>query len=828
MEGAHSRFRRVLAAVARPLLGVALGAALVAGVTVPAQAAADPKPSAAQDLVPSEGAYFGSILDWSSDSVADQADRLGSPAAVYQHEAGYPMTAAEKDYVRQFFSQTASAGAVPLLAIRPSVALSDLTEADAERLVDDLEEIAAPSGAGFWLSFAPDMNVPWVEWGQRPDDYRAAFTQLADVVHERLPGVGMLWSPFWGGDYPFSGARAASGALAAADTDSDGDVDGSDDPYAPYYPGDDVVDGVGLSVYHDSSGGGSPVNTVPADGEFVARLTGSDGAAPDFYGTYTSAARPLLVETAAFSSPAAGGPGELAIKQAWWQQIEAAIAPGQLERLRAVVWRDTGTTRGAVGETVIDWSITLGSAAVRDAFRASLADAAFVLGPVREPVEASAAGSREGLRLDGVLAWVVVAVVAAGIVVLTVAALRRRSPGRLAYSGSPARDARIDLLRGMAIVFVVINHVGLVSLLQDVTQEFLGVVSGAELFVLLSGAVLGLVYRPKLVSGGIGEVIIRTGQRAWKLYYTALAVVVLIFFLALIPVLNGTVVTTFTDQGTGAAGQSATGRVYDLYASADALLRYPVDPHAVVDFLLLRMGPWQFNVMGLYVVLLVVSPLVLWALGRRWWPWVLGISLALYVVGLTTRFRLLPSQFEDSFPLLVWQLLFVGGMTAGFYRREIIAWFSSRAGKVVLCALIAVAAVLMVFSWNNPYTSSSLDVRLAIVPDNVFRAVYGLLFERTYLEPGRLLNVIVLLVALYALLTAYWRPIKRTLGWFLIPLGQATLYVFIMHVFFVLIAASIPILREGNVWINTLANLVILALLWVMVRTRFLFRLVPR
>ena len=65
-------------------------------------------------------------------------------------------------------------------------------------------------------------------------------------------------------------------------------------------------------------------------------------------------------------------------------------------------------------------------------------------------------------------------------------------------------------------------------------------------------------------------------------------------------------------------------------------------------------------------------------------------------------------------------------------------------------------------------------------------------------------------------------------GGFLVPLGQSTLYVFVMHVFFALAVASIPVLTRGDLLLDTLANVVVLALLWVMVRTRFLFAVVPR
>jgi hypothetical protein len=47
-------------------------------------------------------------------------------------------------------------------------------------------------------------------------------------------------------------------------------------------------------------------------------------------------------------------------------------------------------------------------------------------------------------------------------------------------------------------------------------------------------------------------------------------------------------------------------------------------------------------------------------------------------------------------------------------------------------------------------------------------------------------------------------------------------------VFFALIASNIPALAGGNLWLNTGAYVVILGLLWTMVKTRFLFAVVPR
>jgi hypothetical protein len=77
----------------------------------------------------------------------------------------------------------------------------------------------------------------------------------------------------------------------------------------------------------------------------------------------------------------------------------------------------------------------------------------------------------------------------------------------------------VDFLRGLAIVFVVVNHVGMTSLFQLFTQEAVGFVSGAELFVLFSGLVLGMVFGPR-VKDNFGDVVDHTTKRAGKLYAT--------------------------------------------------------------------------------------------------------------------------------------------------------------------------------------------------------------------------------------------------------------------------------------------------------------------
>lgn len=436
-----------------------------------------------------------------------------------------------------------------------------------------------------------------------------------------------------------------------------------------------------------------------------------------------------------------------------------------------------------------------------------------------------------GVTLDAAASWTVVGAVAAAAAVLLGYGLWRGGGSPWGYrdpeGGGRARDLRIDLLRGLAITFVVLNHVTLASLWQLLTQETVGAVSGAELFVAISGVVLGIVYRARVAVGSLADAVLALLARAWKLYYTAVFVVLSVYLLALLPGTDGEVVTTYSETANSVTGEG-DAPVYDLYPNIERFADYPVPGYVFRHVLLLEWGPWQFNVMGLYVVLLLVTPLLLWALVRRAWFVPLALSWALYAYNAVEPTRLLPSQFEDSFPLLTWQVLFVHGLVVGYHRERLLRWAGTAVGRAVVALIVVGALALAVFAWNNPYLAHAYDVRLGLVDESLFEAVYTGYFDRTYLEIGRLLNVFALLVAAYAFLTVFWRPVHRAVGWFLVPLGQATLYVFIAHVYFALLVGSLPGVGGDAVLLNTLVHTLVLVALWLMVRKRFLFRYVPR
>src|SRR5215208_3487196 len=78
------------------------------------------------------------------------------------------------------------------------------------------------------------------------------------------------------------------------------------------------------------------------------------------------------------------------------------------------------------------------------------------------------------------------------------------------------RDLKIDFLRGLAMTCVIIDHSKRASLLSWFSYQRFWVVTAAEVFVVLSGVVLGMVYGPRIARDGWLIVMGKLGQRVGR------------------------------------------------------------------------------------------------------------------------------------------------------------------------------------------------------------------------------------------------------------------------------------------------------------------------
>ncbi|MCS3487012.1 hypothetical protein M2422_000652 [Enterobacter sp. SLBN-59] len=371
-------------------------------------------------------------------------------------------------------------------------------------------------------------------------------------------------------------------------------------------------------------------------------------------------------------------------------------------------------------------------------------------------------------------------------------------------------------MRGIALVMMVVAHTEVMSVINIFSWERFGLTTGAEGFVILSGFMLGMLNRARLQKVVLLTVSWGLYLRAWKIYRVNIIIIVSFILLSYIPHINLFEVTHFTDRFSG-----------------ESWSLYPVTPQIKETWfniiLYLQIGPHQTQILGLYIFLLLLSPLFLGMLqkGNVWW--LLGASLLVYGLWQRWPLRLTPSEFEFAFPLLAWQFIFVLGMASGWYKAELISFARTPAGKVVVVALVIVALILGFIAQNhtNPFMPPALLMH--VIPPDGFNTFYHTWAAKNGLGPVRVLNDIALMVTVYLVLTYCWTPLNRLLGWFLIPLGQHSLYTFILHVYVVLLVSQfITFDLWRHAWIeNTLVHAAALGILWLMAKYNVAARWIP-
>ena len=116
----------------------------------------------------------------------------------------------------------------------------------------------------------------WFNYGQKPEEFINSWRYFVDTLRtdlgkDVLKNVAFLWSPNSGQNFPWG-------------ENYTGDIN---KPYSPYYPGDDYVDWVGLSIYHYGSIYRWEQNVKPDPKHLIKQITGDDKyGGENFYQMY--------------------------------------------------------------------------------------------------------------------------------------------------------------------------------------------------------------------------------------------------------------------------------------------------------------------------------------------------------------------------------------------------------------------------------------------------------------------------------------------------------------------------------------------------------------
>jgi len=201
-----------------------------------------------------------------------------------------------------------------------------------------------------------------------------------------------------------------------------------------------------------------------------------------------------------------------------------------------------------------------------------------------------------------------------------------------------------------------------------VTYAPFGVSTAAELFIFLSGLVFGLSYERVLRTHGYVRLHTRCFVRAWQIYL--LHVACLVFTLGALSMLG---------QWLGAGDAPDIFPAHGLSASNEML----------TAFLQLQQNPQYFDILPLYIVLMLFVPFLFPLLHRA--PWA-GLGVSALVWGLvqwaSATGAALPFFQALYYSPLAWQLLFVIGIAAGF-RATQGKPLPRLEGKTLLVALVA-------------------------------------------------------------------------------------------------------------------------------------------
>ncbi|KXS20566.1 glycoside hydrolase family 26 protein [Gonapodya prolifera JEL478] len=206
------------------------------------------------------------------------------------------------------------------------------------------------------------MNGGWYSWGRQPEAYKNMFRNFSTIVKATAPATAMAWLPTVSNSYPFDQRRLPpvnSTEFRALDTNGNGQLDAGDDPYEPFYPGDEYVDWVGGTIYYYGPSYPYINNYLPSPNFLSNALDGVSGT-DVFYDRFCRQRNKSLVwaETSIFHWPNGTGYDSLSQKQAWWRLMLSRTTRARYPKFQALAWFEIVKVETAWQNQTIDFAIS--------------------------------------------------------------------------------------------------------------------------------------------------------------------------------------------------------------------------------------------------------------------------------------------------------------------------------------------------------------------------------------------------------------------------------------------------------------------------------------
>lgn len=317
------------------------------------------------------------------------------------------------------------------------------------------------------------------------------------------------------------------------------------------------------------------------------------------------------------------------------------------------------------------------------------------------------------------------------------------------------RLIELDVLRGFLLVWMTLTH--LPTRASAISNQTFGFVSAAEGFIFLAGFMIGQLEQRIEEKSGRSAATRDVARRTLRIYLYHSALLVFAFTIV-----------------------AAVGISFHRLAFQNLLNYYLQSPReAVLAAALLEYRPSLLDILPMYIVFMIFTPLARW-IARRWsWKPVIAVSFAVWLAaqfGVRHWLYLqgdffglaVPENATGSFNLYGWQLLWMVGLALGSTTPLRTTSIRFPRWLIVTSCVLALTFFVLRHSpadqWMNP-------------------DLYGHLVDKWQLGPVRIVNF----SALGIVLVCFGGALARSR--LLLPfasLGQASLEVFCVHVVFCL------------------------------------------
>jgi hypothetical protein len=311
------------------------------------------------------------------------------------------------------------------------------------------------------------------------------------------------------------------------------------------------------------------------------------------------------------------------------------------------------------------------------------------------------------------------------------------------------RDLRLDACRGLALWFILIDHIP-DNALNWLTLRNYGFSDTTEAFVFISGYTCMLAYGGALRERGWPTTVTRALRRGVEIYGAFL--LLLIAYFDLIWAFGG---------GSRYLDETNTGFFFQNPGAA------------MIHATILQYTPVNTDILPTFVLLHLAFPGLLWIMIRK--PAIaLAASFALYLMVQAFGWYL-PAwpRGELYFNPLAWQALFVFGAWYAYEGGDRLRTLVQSRGALTLAMLYLAFSLAVALSWH-------INALEGIVPDALAKLIYPI--NKGHLAPLRLAHFLALAVVVVRLTPRHWHGLPRPLITAMIRCGENSLAIYCLSV----------------------------------------------